>query len=309
MSKKVKVNQDKAKQMVEKCFSNGMLLWITKHAWGNRKRMHESILVEKFGVDDAKIVRAVQDVVDKEPVKNITKWLHEATKWVEKPCNSMEWFNNSTYYIPFNKVEECEVHLKYCSEKVKEYAKVLSETIRDLDNKQREDHPGIHDSSYVPTSEQILSKFNLEWGWLQISYPVSGELQAIPKSLVDEQNRKYEERIKAAGQAHIDMMRKAFNEMMLHLRNVLKDPKKTFKESTLEKPKQFLKALKEIELPFKDKPFQEMADDILDALDGVYASDLRDDDEYREAIGDVVDDLVETFKSIPVMEIERAVDF
>jgi len=116
------------------------------------------------------------------------------------------------------------------------------------------------------------------------------------------------EQAKEAAEWGIKKTREAFAQVLIHMRDVLMDPSRKFKESTVENPKRFLSEFGSINV-WGDKPFEKMAKDAEDLLDGVYGDDLRDDDEYRKIIGDAVSDIVTEFENLPTVELERQIEF
>ena len=319
IARKLRVTDEEAKVIIEDAMSNGMLLWIKTQAWGNRKKISKDILSNKFGEDDAKIVRAVQDIVSQKFVREVTIWQDRAKRFAND--NSMTWFHRGSHYIstkPYKdcntgrettKVEQCEIYLNHCKKNLEAKAMILANRIAELRQKAREDHPELNRDTHVPTPAEILNKFGLEWGWQKIVKPVDGAVTAISKDMVDAQNKQWQENIKIAGEECIDLVRDNFRTMLINLTRALKDPTKTFRKSTIEKPKVFLQELAEISLPFTDQPLNGVAKNLENLLEGVYSEDVRDDAEYRLSLSRSVNEVVQVFEDLPIIEIERDVDF
>ena len=319
IARKLRVTDEEAKVIIEDAMSNGMLLWIKTQAWGNRKKISKDILANKFGKDDAKIVRAVQDIVSQKFVREVTIWQDRAKRFAHD--NSMTWFHRGSYYIstkPYRdrdtgrettKVEQCEIYLNKCKKNLELKALVLSNRIAELRKQAAEDHPELSRGTYVPTPAGILNKFGLEWGWQKLVKPVDGEVTAISKEMVDAQNKQWQENIKMAGEECMALVRDNFKEMLGNLTRALKDPTKVFRNTTIEKPKLFLQELAEISLPFTDQPLKTVAKNLEDLLDGVYSEDVRGDEEYRESLNRSISEVAQVFENLPIVEIERDVDF
>lgn len=305
-SNKFTVPDTEAQQMIKDAMSNGMLLWIHKRAWGNRKKVPKEMLIEKFG-KDAKRIRAVQDIVDRAPVRQIIYWQDKATTFAE--ARSMNWFHRGTLYIWNHYVDEVEQKLKECDGKMKEALKEFKESYPALVDKALTEHLDLYKDVLFPHVDEFDDMFALVWGWQVVTPPMQeGEsVGVVSKEVRERENRKFQEYTKACFEKHGEAIRDAFAKIILHLRDKLKDPNAIFHESSIEKPKEFLKKI--IDLPaYGDVPFAELAKDAEDILNGVYAEDLRDDKDYRQAMGEALDDVVDVFENLPTVEIERALD-
>jgi len=301
-----KVSDKQAEQMIQNVMDNCMLIWIRKSAWGNRRKLSDELLKEKFGEDSDRI-RAVKDMIDPEPVKKITYWQGKAVSFIEKI--SMPYFKDGSHYIHNSRVEQADDFLRECAEKVDKAAAELAEIYNDKVAESCQKHPELYSWDDFPTKDYVWKAFRLEWSWQRIVPPMgaNGKVSVLSKKVIDEENRKFRQRMLEDGQKHIDACRAAFKQVITHLRDCLVDPTKTFHDSTVEKPKEFLKNFASLNM-WGDKPFEQLSKDALDILERVYAEDLRDDKEYREEMGKVIDDVVTCFESMEVVELDRALD-
>jgi hypothetical protein len=307
MVKVHKVSDKQAEEMIQNIMDNCMLLWMRKSSWGNRKKLADDLLRDKFG-EDAKRVRAVKDMIDPEPVRKITYHQGKAMAYVERV--SMPYFKDGTHYVRADKVEEVNEYLRECSEKINVAAAELAEVYDEKVKESVEEHPDLYKYSDFPAKDYVWKSFRLEWGWQKVMLPMAGsdsKVSVVSKAIVDEENKKFRKRMLEDGQRHIDVCRAAFKQIITHLRDCLVDPMKNFQETTVEKPKEFLKNFSSLNL-WGDKPFEKLSQDALDILDGVYASDLKEDEEYRKAMGGIMDDVVSCFESLDVVELDRALD-
>jgi hypothetical protein len=170
-------------------------------------------------------------------------------------------------------------------------------------------HPNLYKQDAFPPVDRVVGAFGLEWGWQKVMMPMNGEVSVISREVVDRENAKFRDNIKAVGEDFIAATRMELAKMLLHLRDKLRDPTEKFQDSTVEKPKLFLDKLAEMKVPFNDKPFAEIAGDLKEILNGVYGQDLRDDVDYRKAIAEAVGDVVQVFADLPTVKIERAIDW
>lgn len=303
------VSEGEAQNMIKKVMSEGTLLWIKKRAWGNRKKVAQDILEEKFK-DDAKVVRAVSDLIDSEPIRAITKVQEDVKKYAL--MSSMPWFHDGVYWIRSDRVEEVDQKLREAQDKIKdELVPDLKSQYPKLVMKALEEHPNLYQLEDFPQVEIFNYKFGIEWGWQKVMLPMSenGAASMVSKEVVDRENKKWQEMLKGVGEEFIGATRKALFDLLKHLRDKLKDPSAKFQDATVEKPKAFLKELSETKFPFEDASIKKLLSDARDILDGVFGEDLRKDKEYRGAIAEVMDDVVGTFEDLPTVKLERFSDF
>ena len=294
-----------AQRMIKDAIDAGWLLWIKCSAWGNRKKLAKDLLEEKFQ-EDANAIRASQKLLDTEAVARVTRPMDMAKN--EAYDLSKPWFHKGVYYFDQRNMQRMEEVLQRCSSDIQEGLDWLVANYENLKKNFSTMNPRLYDPVNYPSADMLRSRFHLQWGWQKVSLPMGqSEVSVVGKEMVDRENRRFQEMMKEAVEEAIAATRRAFMKIITHLREVLNGDK-VFHQSTLEKPKEFLKNLSNVNL-FGDKPFEDLAGDISEILDGVYSEDLRDDDVYRNAIGNALDDVVEAFSDLPTVKLERAVSF
>jgi len=308
IKKELHISDAEAGTMIKGVMQDGMLLWINCHAWGNRKKVDHEVLSEKFGAEDAERLRAVRDLIETDVVKKITREMDDAKSFAVK--NSMPWFHGGIFWIHKDKVTEVDEKLLRARLKIKgELKEELRIQYPQLVRDSLEKHPKLYKVDDFPSVDRVVDSFGLEWGWQKVVLPMDGEVGVISKEVVERENKKFQDHIKEAGEEFITATRTMMAKMLIHLRDVLRDPTRKFQDSSIEKPKEFLDRLAGMRIPFNDRPFQEMANDVKEILSGVYGQDLRDDIEYRKAIAEAMNDVVQVFEALPVISIERAIDW
>lgn len=306
MSKKVKefmISEKEAQRIVDSAMDAGMLTWVSCNSWGNRKKLPMELAEEMFGKDKAAI-KASQDLLARDEWRNVTRPLSRARAYVQSV--SRPWFTKGVYFTLYTDREEVDETLK----KFKNSALLnLEEFIPRLPTLKAEfekKHPRLYKEANYPTPSQLRRMVNLRWGFIPVIPPnFDGK---VPAAVAREEVAKWREQIKEAAEFGIAKTREAFAKIIVHLRDVLKDPDKKFNASTVEKPKEFLTKLKDFDM-WGDKPFQRLAKEAEGLLDGVYAEDLKDDAEYRKIIGNAVNEVVKEFEALPTVKMERAIDF
>ena len=300
------ISDAEAQEMIKRAMGAGWLLWIKTSAWGNRKKLAQELIKEKFGNDAGKI-NTTMKLLDAEVVGRVTSPMNRAQGKARDVA--LPWFHSGVYYILERDMEYLETLLKECREESNVALQELIERYESLKAGMEFEDTRLYNAANYPTSWELERKFNFEWGWQKITMPVAEgvELSVVSQQVVREENAKFRERMKVTAEEAVTAARQSFMEIISHLRDSLKDPEKVFQESTVEKPKEFLKRLPLINI-YGDVPFAKLAKDIEEILDGVYAEDLRGDQEYRQAIGSVLDDVVNVFQELPMVKIERALD-
>lgn len=300
------VPEAEAQEMIKNAMEAGWLLWVKCSAWGNRKALAKELLEEKFQ-EDAGAISASKRLLNSEAVERVTSPMGIAQ--AKARALSRPWFHDGIYYVEERDREFLDNFFKECYEVSKENLDWLIDNYERLKDEYREANPRLYDHDNYPSPWDLRDRFRMSWGWQKITLPMgTDEISVVGKEVVERENRKFQEMMKENAEVTIQLARKSFLEILTYLRNCLKDPGKTFQESTVEKPKEFLKKFAESFNPYKDKPFESLAGDIGEILNGVYAEDLRSDDIYRQEIGKALDDVVDAFESMPVVKLERALD-
>ena len=308
--KKTRVFQysdSEAQKLIERAMNAGWLLWVKTSAWGNRRHLSDELLQEKFQ-DDAEAIRAVMRLVDSKEVQTITKPMGRAQNLARKAA--LPWFHEGIYFVLEKDLEMLDKELQKCKEEVITAREEFIKKFPELKAQAKKDFPNLYKEEYYPSADRLKEAFNLHWGWQKISLPVEkGQaIGAVSKDMVMRENMKFKEMMKDNAEKTIQAVRVSFLKIIKKLRDKLVDPGASFKDVTVEKPKQFLERFKDINI-FDDKPFENIAKDIQEILDGVDAGDLRDDDEYRQVIGEAMDDVVKAFTKLPTVKLERALEF
>jgi hypothetical protein len=305
------IDDDMAQNMIERAISLGWLLWIDCGSWGNRKKLTEDLAKQYFG-EDKGAMGGFQRFIDMEPWNEVVLPMKQAQTQARK--QSLPWMGKAIHFILQEEADALDARFEKAYKEVfrrfdEEFAPKYPEYI----DKFAKEHPKLYKQIMqmggYPTVESLRARLRFRWGWAVIAPPTgSGKAQVMGRAMAKREELKWRERMKEAGEQAVVKVREAFAEIITHLRDVLTDPGKTFQDTTVEKPKEFLQRLSSINV-WGDEPFAKIAKDAEELLDGVYGQDLRDDDEYRKIIGKAVNDVVKKFEDLPVVEMERALDF
>ena len=311
------ISNKEATKMIENAMTNGLLLWIDCGSWGNRKKLADELSKELFGKDQD-VVRASHDLIDREEFNKVIGPMRKAQNHARKI--SLPWFHDAIHYIPkfqvvdgqqIDMVETTDKFIQECYDEAKANLEDFLKLYPGLQKDFKKKHPSIAKTIVYPDVNVIKNKFRFRWGFVIIALPTAGVskgLSLMTPEMAKREEQKWMERAKEAAEWGIKKTREAFAQVLIHMRDVLMDPSRKFKESTVENPKRFLSEFGSINV-WGDKPFEKMAKDAEDLLDGVYGDDLRDDDEYRKIIGDAVSDIVTEFENLPTVELERQIEF
>lgn len=293
-------------KLLEHCFNNGVMFERRSSSWGNRKKLAEELLADAGLPKEA--VRAVQSLVDNEELSAVTSPLRKAMNWARDACIMS--FGPSVGFLHADQVEQAE-------QKMQSYRQQALEALEDYlpkypeeKRKFQEAYPNLYHESYYPTAEQLKEKFNLRWRFYPVMPPsADGQKVKVSKAMSAEmqerEQRKYRQMMKEEFQQNITAIRSVFLTIIRELHGILKDSNKRLVESRVEKPKQFLERFFSNMNLLGDEPFADLCKEAKDLFDGVFAEDVRDDDEYRKAMAEATELVAKAVEELPTVEIER----
>jgi len=295
-------------KILEAAFNSGWCIWIKKGAWGNRRHISEELLKETFK-EDREAVTASHMLIDHKAVRKVVNILDSVVIRLKNDRLITPLFDESFFFMTEDNRSEVVRRLDTAKDDLAVAVDELVNAFPELEKEFAKKHPKFYKKENYPIPEELRSRFRLRYIIKKLTLPMGKEeVKVVGKEVVESENKKYKDAIKDEIEKTLFILRKSFREVITYLRDVLKDPNKTFKDATVEKPKQFIEQLKLINM-FGDKPFASLLKDVTDALDGVYAEDLRDDKEYRAAIADVMEDVVKEFEGLPVTKLQRDIDW
>jgi hypothetical protein len=305
------ISDAQAITLIEGAMNAGVLVLHSFGKWGNRKKMADELMEQAFG-DKRKAVRAVQDLVKRDEWNNVVRPMNQAKSWLRK-YHSKPWITDAVDWVDREALEEIEQYFQEKKRECLENFQVFKEKYPQLEAAFAEEFPELYSPDNYPPIEYLENSLRFEWYFQEIAPPMSENGDRVRASkvspqLIAEQNARWREHCKTGMEYGMEKAREAFLEIWAHLRDVLVDPTKKFKDSTIEKPKEFLRRMADIPF-FADKPFEELAKSAEHLLTGVEAQDLREDEDYRKIIGSAVDEVVGQFQDLPIVEIDRAIDF
>ena len=300
-----KISEDKIRKQLEAVMGADWLLIIERSFWGNRKMVPKDLLEEKFKTDADKI-SAVERLVDKEAIARVVRPMNRAKTEIRKRYG-LPWMYDRTFHIRGADFDAVEAICIEAETLVKERVEELIIAWPDLVAKDKTEHPDMHNSSNYPEPLSFRQRFSMGHVWTKMVKPIGEGVKGVSPEIIKRENAKFEARFAAVAEQGIVAMRNEFLGVVTHMRDVLKDGK-VFQESVIEKPKMLLDKFRKFNV-YGDVPFENMLSDLESIFDGVYAQDLRDDNDYRKEMAVVVNEVAETFKNLPTVEIERFVDF
>ncbi len=305
------LNEKTANEMVESVFSRGCLLWIEGGGWGNRKKLPDNVL-QSHGLDP-EAISAVQALIDRGEVNAIRGPISRAHSWAR--ANSLPWITEAVHFVEKDRIDEAKEKMEQLRAELKlrldEFLEENADGMSRYDRCRKdfsEKYPEHWNPANYPSPARLRTLFRLRYGFHPIVPPsqVGGKVTVLTPEMLKEEDRKFKEQIKEVAEQTITAVRKSALEMLKHLKEVLTE-NKVVKQSSVEKPKKFLSELGSWNI-YGDKPFEDISNDITKILNGIYAEDLRDDDEYRAAMGDILTDVVEEVESLPIVKIARDLD-
>ena len=317
-----RITDEAAQEIIQRAMSDGWLFYLSASAWGNRKKLSEDLKASRFG-DDTAAIRAVQDCLDRRGINEITAPQRRAREKIKE--SSHPWLMPGVYFVRDSRLRECIDFVEYCMqdsdaavERYVAYNDKIGMSMYERDQLEfKRKHKVLYDhvvaTGGYPTPGELREKFRMWYSVYRITPPgavdgVTAGLGVMTQDEADREKAKWREQLKQVAEYTIEQTRNAFAQIIKHLAETLSDPSKTFQETTVEKPKQFIAEFKEMNL-WGDRPFEELAEKADKLLNGVYADDLRSDEDYRSTIGKAVGSIVKEFENLPTVEMERALDF
>lgn len=307
--KAYKIPVEESKKLIEDAMNSGIIFGLECRAWGNRKKLSEDLAKKYFGSNDKEAINATQNLIDRMAVRPVTSPQSRARSIVTKAAKP--WITEGVYFLDERDVEQVTKDVEECIAESEEALEVLLANYKKEEKKFAEKYPELYEaaknSGSYPTRVELRNKFSMRYFRHYITPPVNGKVGILSKKEVEAERKKWENQIRETMEFAIGKTREALVEILSHLRDCLKDPDKKFKDSSVEKPKEFLRRLADIPT-WGDKPLEKLANDAVDLLDGVYGEDLRDDGDYRKVIGEAVEEITQQFNDLPTVEMDRDLD-
>lgn len=302
------ISNKKAQKIINKALKNNYLLWIKSSAWGNRKALNKSLLKEKFK-DNASALSGAQKLVDHNEVKKVTTPINRVINFIR--LNSFPWLTEGIYFVTEKQVSIIEEKCKETRKEVKERRAEFKKKYPLLKKEHAKKYPELYNEMHYPNPNEVERRFDFIWGWQKINLPFSNDsknINIVSEDMANNENIKFKEMMKGVAEDTIIMIRNSFMELISKMQNTLKEPNKKFKNSTIENPIKFLEQLKEINI-YNDKPFEDVANDMMKTLKGIDIENLRDDKKYRKKVSKEVKEIVTEFEQLPTVKYKRSLEF
>lgn len=301
-------------KMIENALNNGCLLWFDCGKWGNRKQLANDLLeraMESVGVSQAivkkRVVRASQDLLDRNEVDAIKVWIDRAQRWAR--MHSLPWMTKSIHFIHKDKIEEGDQFIKRCKENMlDELEDFLNNKYDDLRAKFASENPKLYDPKFYPSKDLMRSLFRLRHGFVPVARPSGdGKISVLSVDRLAEEDRKFRERMKEVIEESIVMVRTSFAEMVGHLETILQ-PEKKFQERAINKVQNYLEEFFSTLNVYNDTMLADVAGKLLKKMKGVGAEEIRTDEQLRASLRATVGVVKAQFEKLPQIKLERDID-
>jgi hypothetical protein len=303
---KVIIKGKEADRIVERALKAGWALKLTRHSWGNRRKLAQDLLEEKFE-KDAEAINAVQKLLLCKELQEVNRCISYINKKVDDL--GRPWLGEGVYWFIEEYVPIMEEELVKTAVEMKNRLEAFLIVYEERKRDHKEKHPKLYREEHYPRPDRMREKFGLEWNWQRFRPTVSTEdVGVVSKDIVDRETAKFRDLMKSGVEVVVEAARQSTLEVLEHLRDCLKDKDKKFQDSSVEKPKQYLEELQKTLAFLDDSALNKVIADSQSILNGVYGGDLRDDVEYRKVMAGVMDTVVKEFKAIPLVELERDIE-
>ncbi len=297
--------KDTAK-VIQKAFVEGCLLKMSTTFWGNQVRLKE----DEMNDLPTDLVKASKNLIDSDKLKDLRSIRTKARQWAKQNC--LPWIDKTIYYLPKSRVDAAIEFLETCqAEQViavedlcSQYDEHKKEMKARIKKANKDNGTNIlFDESRYPTKDEIRAKYSINFQLYQLIIPdeVLGKVQA------NKEQEKLNEEIKASVELGILTVRKAFVEMVQHLRDRLINGQ-SFKNASVNNLKSFLNDFNELNI-WNDKELKNLISKCSKYLDGVDPDALRDDESFATTVGSNMDVIIKDVKGLKDEKLERAIDF
>ena len=263
-------------------FTKGCLVILNISQYSGRMTIPKVLMKEKMNTDK---VGGHKKVLPKKALKDIQSFSSSTRTWLKDV--SLPFPVNAAVFVPFEMVEYIDNVLKRNQIEFDRMVDVLSENYQDYIEQVRPEleQADLFNGNDYPTN--IKSKFSFSWRFVTLNTP--GESSVLSPEFIKKEQAKFQDTLNDAKDTALQAIRQQFYDIVTHAveKLTVKDgeKKKVFKSSTIDKFSEFFKTFSKRNC-FGDDELKSVVDNAREIMDGVSAKDLRNDDEYREAIAD-----------------------
>lgn len=258
-------------------------LRLTFRRWGNRRQGN----LDAVSMDaDKKRFHLSKKLLDSDTFDAIVRHQGQTKKFVLSRCNMSHVFEGCLVATP-EVAERIDDELLAASKKLKEelVPAFMAAYATDIEDAKKKLNGQFCEDDY-PAKYNLPFLFDIEWSWFEFKVP-----EDMPKTVVEREKAKLEEKFTEARQDIIDALRLSFEGLVASMADRLTivpgEKQKIFRDSLVTNMRDFIEAFNDRNI-FRDGDLEALVAKAKGLLDGVNPQLLRDNLRTREKIADAM---------------------
>lgn len=279
-------------------FNEGCLIASRFRFWGASKKLNP----DQIGDLPPKIVHAVRSLLsNKSYLVTVNGVKDDAKRFIK--ANTLYYGVDGLDFIPKDKIEFVDDGLKWRKGLAEEAVENLIDHLEACKADYRAEYPEFYNEANYPTPAQLRDNFCFTWSFRTFGLPDEGLMLLSPEMYKAEVS-KFQAEMQDMRDGLVSMVTKEFYGRIEKLRDQclngsISSSTVTSISSTLEKFDDLWSGY------VAHEELQKAVADIREYMDGTDADMLKADDEFREAIGGAMSDIVNQIKNSPDERLTR----
>lgn len=279
-------------------FSQGCLIISTFRFWGASKRLAP----EQLGDLPKKIVDATRALLrDRSKLAAVNSIKDDAKRFIKSYC--LYYPIQGIDFIPKDNIETVDKGLKYRRTLAEEAVEDLIDHLEALKADYRIEYPEYYNEANYPTPEQLMDNFLFSWSFRVFGPPEEG-LSILTPEMYNSEVQKFQDEMQEMKDGLVSMVSSEFVTRIDKLREQCLTG--NINTGTVESIDKTLLKFDNVWKSFiTHDELQKAVSDIREYMKGTKADMLKVDDEFREAVGAKMNDIVSSIKNSPDERLTR----
>lgn len=259
--------------------------------WGGYTHLPKEALEEKGFPTD--IIRAMKSLLsDRTALQEVQRLMSEAHSFIRR--NSIPFPVPSLYFVPKTKFEDIDEGLRRRKERVEEaFEDFLSVYEEDKKNYKKK-HKKYFDESKYPSKQALRARFKFDWTYRVFEPPSSG-LKVISPKIYKEEMKKFKEEIDGIKQGVANEIAGAMRDRLSKFIEQANEGRAN--NGTITAIRELIRKTEELYKGFiGEEEINKALRVVKEAFEDTSAFDFRENEDFREAIRDEMENVVSTFE-------------
>ena len=262
---------------------------------------------DKLGKDVPKeIIRAMQDLIeDRRLLKDIATIRRMAKGHLMR--NSLPFPIDGVWFVPKDRIDYIDHQFKQYKKENDARVELLINNYSKLKASMKKKYPDYYRPKKYPSVSQLRVKFYFNWQFFHIALPKSGKASVLSPKLYKREQEKFNGMIKEMEEMTVTLIANR----LFHRINRLSEQCSSGKvnKGTITSIDRFLKNWNDLWSGYIDqKRLRTIMAQLKAQMKTVSADNLKDNEDYREKIGNKMDSLLSKIKNIPDVKLKRKLD-